>query len=123
MISYGAHVAFLFEGTIRFGYIAAIIQRTDGDGESTQHVICRNSLHADGQQICAGVDLTIKDPNDIADMGAWNKDDEIFRLARRSPLWVRSREQSDAILNPSEPTPLPIAVPVTPPTDPKNIPF
>lgn len=124
MIKYGSHVAFLFEGTIRFGFIAAIVQRTDANGESTQHVICHNSVNTDGR-VCAELDVTIKDEEDLADMEAWNKDDEIFRLARRSPLWVRSKEQSDEILNPPEPAPaeVPAAPLVSDTSKPTDIPF
>lgn len=118
MIKYGSHVAFLFEGTIRFGYIAAIVQRTDANGESTEHVICSNSVNTDGR-VCAETDVTIKDEKDIADMEAWNKDEAILSLARRSPLWVKSKEQSEAIPNPAEPAPAPVEE--APPTNPSPL--
>lgn len=126
MIKYGSHVAFLFEGTIRFGVLAAIVNRIDEKGETTTYVVNHNWQEDDGS-LSAAIDVSIKDEADLADMHAWNKDDEILRLARRSALWEKAKAQSDAILNPVEPAPAPGAVavpdpaPSDKPTDPKDI--
>lgn len=119
MIKYGSHVAFLFEGTIRFGYIAAIVQRTNAEGEKTEYVV--TSIDSEGK---ANSDTTVKNEDHVVDLtNNWRKADSVLELARQTRPYEWALEKSDAILNPAEPEPLPVAVPVTMPVDPKDIPF
>ncbi len=101
MIKYGSHVAFLWDGSIRFGFIAAIVQRTNHEGEKTEYVV--TSVDADGN---ANSDVTIKSEDDVADLDltdAWRKGDKLIALAGRAKTYEWSRSKSDEILNPADP--------------------
>lgn len=101
MIKYGSHVAFLFEGSIRFGYIAGIVQRTNHEGEKTEYVV--TSIDAEGQ---ANSDMTVKNEDHVVDLtNNWRKADAVLELARQTRPYEWALEKSDEILNPPDPAP------------------
>ena len=97
MIEYGSHVAFLSEGSIRFGYIAAIIQRTNREGEKTEYVVTTDTAP----------DIIITDEEWIGDLtDSWRKGDALAALARKSPAYQWSEIWAKQARNP--PTPAPV---------------
>jgi hypothetical protein len=124
MIKYGSHVAFLFEGTIRFGFVAAIVQRTNAEGEKTEYVI--TSIDSEGK---ANSDTTVKNEDHVVDLtNNWRKADAVLELARQTRPYEWAMEKSDEILNPPAPVaPVESAPPaaplVTDGSKPKEIPF
>lgn len=95
MIKYGTHVAFLQGGAIFFGFVSAVIERTDSKGQTKQFVV--TSIGADGT---ANSDTTINEEELLADLESWNKADELFTLARGAHTFKWAQQHGDAAKEP-----------------------